>query len=213
MRKLARASDCLSFLVLSTRIAYMGISRRHFPRVFFSLSLSVVFSFFLFCALASTNCIFLPFHPSSFYLLFCLFPHFLYPHRRKVFAFFSSSSSLLRFFLLHQLWGSILCHATEQTIGEEGKKEKKKKNEEEKLSLLLPSSLYAFISIFFSLHTQHTQSKKKLNSCSNQANRKLIIFSKNFICYSRSCVWHWISIKKIPCLSWCLSNRNIMSLP
>jgi hypothetical protein len=84
----------------------------------------------------------LPFRPSSFYMLFRLFPHFLYPHRPK--DFFFSFFFLLLFFLLHKLRGSILCHATEQRIANE-------KKERKKMSLLLLLSLYAFISIDFFL--------------------------------------------------------------
>ncbi len=96
---------------------------RNFPPAFILFFLF----FFVFCALASTNCICLPFHPSSFCLLFRLFPYFLYPHRPKDF-FFSFFFISCFFFLLHQLRCSILCHETEQTIAKEEEEKKRKKS-------------------------------------------------------------------------------------
>jgi hypothetical protein len=113
MRKLARVRDCLSFLIPSTRV----VVYRHYYEKFSPGFLSLVLSFLLFPLVLCRIYLCLPFYLVSFYLLFRLFPHFLYPHRPKD-LFFS-------FFLLHQLRGSIHCHATEQTIAQEEKKKRK----------------------------------------------------------------------------------------
>ena len=107
---------------------------RNFPPAFFLF----FFLFFVFYALASTNCICLPFHPSSFCLLFRLFPHFLYPHRPKDFFFSFFSLAFFFYYINYEVLSSVM----QQSKRSQKNEEKKKK---EKLSLLLPLSLYAFI--------------------------------------------------------------------
>ncbi len=91
MRKLARVRDCLSFFVLSTRIEYMGIIRRHFPRHFFLF-------FFLLVLCFSVHKLYILAFPSQFFLLALPpFPTFSLSTSSQRLLFFSFSSILLFF--------------------------------------------------------------------------------------------------------------------
>lgn len=160
MRKLARVRDCLSFFVLSTRVEYMGIIRRHFPRRFFLF-------FFLLVLCFSVHKLYILAFPSQFFLL--ALPPF------PTFSLSTSSQRLLFslflppcfFFLLHQLLGSILCHATEQTIAEKEQEEEKKIGRKAGAVVTI-IIVCIYLDRFFSLSIRN---KKETNSCNKDTNR------------------------------------------
>jgi hypothetical protein len=144
----------------------------------------------LFCALASINCIFLPFHLSSFCLLFRLFPH-----RPQDFFFFSlflpscffSITSIMKFYSLS--WNTAN-DRSERTRKKEGRK----------------AVVVVVAILIVRIYLDRLFSSSKTNSCNNHTNRKLIIFSKNFISYSRS--FMELNFKKIQYKIICISNLN-----
>lgn len=152
--KLAHARDCLSLVVLSSRVAYMGIIRRKFPRLFLSPSLSscsalrrpqIVYSCLSIPVLFACS--------SAFSHIF--FIHIVAKTSFSSLSLFFSPPEIMRFYSLHR-------------AAERANDRRRKKRRREKLSLLSPSSaLYAFISIVFSPDVT-----KKTNSCEKDANRR-----------------------------------------
>jgi D-alanyl-lipoteichoic acid acyltransferase DltB (MBOAT superfamily) len=136
MRKLARVRDCLSFLVSSSRvIIYMVIIMR---RKFSQLSFSVFSFFFLLVLSSSVHKLYMLAFPFQFFLLALR----LFQHRPKD-SFFSRFFFLFPFFPITSMtrfYPLLSCN----------KANDHERREEKKLSLLLPSSLYAYIAIVFS---------------------------------------------------------------
>jgi hypothetical protein len=120
MRKLARVRDCLSFLIPSTRV----VVYRHYYEKFSPGFLSLVLSFIYACLSIS-------------FLFTCssVFSHIFFIRIVP-----KTSFSLFFFYINYEVLSTVM---------QQSKRSHKKKKKKEKLSLLLPSSLYAFISIAF----------------------------------------------------------------
>ena len=169
----------------------MGIITRTFPRPSLPLSLSLLLSLSVCFSLAlalARSLGFLLFlrvlyfsHPqflstrlSVFIFLLALppFPTFssILPRRKESFFFFLLSLLLL-FYINYELLS--FCHATGPNDGQ------REDEEEEKLSLLLPSSMYAFIPIVFSSWStieKKEGKRRKTNSCNYDRRRKNIAY-------------------------------------
>jgi hypothetical protein len=161
MRKLARARDCLSLLVLSTRAVYIGIIMRNFSWLCLSLSVSFCYSFFLFCVLASINCGSLPFHP----ILFACSSAFSYIFFIRIvpktpFSLaFSSITSIMRFYPLS-------CNRANDR-----KRRRRRKKKRKAVAVVAIIIVRIYLDRFFLLSSK----KKEPNSSNNYTNKKLFI--------------------------------------